>query len=251
MVAPTGARRTKREHPALPITPEEIAETASACASAGATALHLHVREADGRHSLDPGRYREAMAAVSEAAPGLAIQVTTERAGMVGEGEPRACLEALRPGWASLAVREASEDAADALYGFCAAEGVRLQHILFDAADAALLARRRAAGVVRPGQNEVILVLGAYAPPQEGAPDAMPARIAALGADTLWSVCAFGRAEQACLTRAAALGAASVRAGFENNLQRPDGALWRDNADAVAALKTALEAAMQTAEARA
>ena len=79
MVAPTGARLSKSDHPGLPISPEEIAQTAKASALAGAHALHLHVRDAEGRHSLDAGRYREAMAAVAEAVPGMAIQVTANR----------------------------------------------------------------------------------------------------------------------------------------------------------------------------
>ena len=35
-VAPNGARKTKADHPALPITPDEIGRTAAACAEAGA-----------------------------------------------------------------------------------------------------------------------------------------------------------------------------------------------------------------------
>jgi uncharacterized protein (DUF849 family) len=54
MVAPTGARRSKLDHPGLPISACEIALTARACADAGAGAIHLHVRDRSGGHSLDP-----------------------------------------------------------------------------------------------------------------------------------------------------------------------------------------------------
>lgn len=62
MVAPTGARRGKADHPALPVSIPEIVATAVACFAAGARAIHAHVRDAGGLHSLDPGLYRELLA---------------------------------------------------------------------------------------------------------------------------------------------------------------------------------------------
>ena len=67
MVAPNGARRMKADHPALPLTVAETVETAQACHAAGAGALHLHIRDAEGRHSLDAGHYREALQALRQA----------------------------------------------------------------------------------------------------------------------------------------------------------------------------------------
>ena len=61
IVAPNGARRTRDDHPALPVTIEQTVETAVACRQAGAGAIHLHVRDEKGRHSLDPGLYTEAV----------------------------------------------------------------------------------------------------------------------------------------------------------------------------------------------
>ena len=78
MVAPNGARRTKSDHPALPITIEELVETAMACQQAGADGLHAHVRDADGRHILDAGLYNELLAELNSATPDLYIQITTE-----------------------------------------------------------------------------------------------------------------------------------------------------------------------------
>ena len=45
-MAPNGARKTRQDHPALPITPAELAACAAACRDAGASMLHLHVRQA-------------------------------------------------------------------------------------------------------------------------------------------------------------------------------------------------------------
>ena len=64
MVSPTGARLTKADHPALPMSLDEIVEATVASAKVGANALHLHVRDADGAHSIDAGLYREALAAI-------------------------------------------------------------------------------------------------------------------------------------------------------------------------------------------
>ena len=81
--APNGARKTKADHPALPITPKELAATASDCLDAGASMIHLHVRDAQGRHSLDAELYRTAMSAIRRAVGDqLVIQVTSEAAGV-------------------------------------------------------------------------------------------------------------------------------------------------------------------------
>jgi uncharacterized protein (DUF849 family) len=43
---------TKADHPAMPITAAELAADARACVDAGAGAIHMHPRDADGRESL-------------------------------------------------------------------------------------------------------------------------------------------------------------------------------------------------------
>ena len=65
MVAPTGARRGKADHPALPVTLPEILNAAVACHAAGADGFHLHIRDDAGVHSLDAGRYRETLEALA------------------------------------------------------------------------------------------------------------------------------------------------------------------------------------------
>lgn len=243
MVSPTGARRMKADHPALPITIEETVAAAVACAAAGAEALHLHIRDDDGRHSLDADRYGEALAELGRAAPGLAVQITTEAGGLFDAEAQLDCVRRVRPSWASVAAREIDDAHAEPLYGFCAEQGVRLQHILYTPADVALLAERRRAGLVRPHQNEAIFVLGGYAAARAGRPQDLDLLLNAMPEPLRWSVCAFGGAEEACLLSAARRGAVSLRVGFENNIHRADGALWRDNAAAVASLRAALSAA--------
>jgi 3-keto-5-aminohexanoate cleavage enzyme len=75
-VAPTGAETAKESCPQLPTTPEEIAETASSCEAAGAAMIHIHVRDADHRPTLDLALLREWVAAV-RASSSLVVQLST------------------------------------------------------------------------------------------------------------------------------------------------------------------------------
>ncbi|MGR3761685.1 3-keto-5-aminohexanoate cleavage protein [Roseobacteraceae bacterium NS-SX3] len=241
MVAPNGARRSTADHPRLPVTPGEIAQTAAACQRAGAHALHLHVRGDDGCHSLDPGRYREALAAVAAAAPGMAVQITTESAGLYGPEDQFACLEALRPAAASVSVREmarAPEVAARA-YALCAETGTQVQHILYGLNCLRQLRAWYGDGTVPARMRDVIFVLGRYAPPLPAQPGGLGTFLtAASDLKLAWTVCAFGRNERACLLEAIGSGG-DVRIGFENNIETPDGALLADNAASVRALVSA------------
>ncbi|WP_418751113.1 3-keto-5-aminohexanoate cleavage protein [Frisingicoccus sp.] len=58
-VAVTGAWPTRQDNPALPVTPEEIAEDVYECWKAGAAVAHIHVRNDDGTPCTDFERYKE------------------------------------------------------------------------------------------------------------------------------------------------------------------------------------------------
>ena len=243
MVSPTGARWQKADHPGLPMTSGEIGVAARACFDAGAWALHLHVRDAAGRHSLDPGRYAEAMAAVREAAPAMAIQITTESGGIFGIADQAACLREVAPGWASVALREMECEvmAAARVYGEAAERGTVIQHILYRPGDVDRLFAWQRVGVVPAGKLQAIFVLGAYGG-RVARPGDLDAFLDRPGARALdWMVCAFGPGERACLTSALAQGG-KARVGFENNLWHPDGSLLQDNAQSVDLLVQAARA---------
>lgn len=55
----TGAEVTREQQPALPITPEEIAEAAYECYKAGASIVHVHARENDGTPTQSYEVYKE------------------------------------------------------------------------------------------------------------------------------------------------------------------------------------------------
>src|SRR5437764_4737120 len=69
--------RSPAAHPALPVTPEQQAVAAAESVAAGAGAIHLHVRGADGRESLAAGDVALALRAIRAAAPGIPVGVST------------------------------------------------------------------------------------------------------------------------------------------------------------------------------
>lgn len=247
-VAPNGARRTKADHPLLPTTADEIARCAADCARAGAAMIHLHVRDEARRHSLDADLYKRAIDATRRAAgDDLIIQITTEAAGAYQPPAQMQTVREVRPEAASLALRElcpapAGEAAYADFLAECADMGVWTQHILYSPDEVRRFADLRARGVIPETTSNALAVIGAY----RGGPPSAPALVDAFAdaareaGDCLWSVCAFGRSELSVLLHAAALGW-SVRTGFENNLEAPDGTPARDNADLVGILAAALE----------
>jgi uncharacterized protein (DUF849 family) len=69
--------RTPEAHPNLPVTPEQLAAEALAAHGAGAKAVHMHPKNADGVDSLLPEHVDAAVDAVRHAVPGLPLGVTT------------------------------------------------------------------------------------------------------------------------------------------------------------------------------
>lgn len=247
MVAPNGARLTQADHPALPITLDEIVQTAIACHEAGADGLHLHIRGPDGAHLLDVGQYQETLAALAEHCPSLTVQITTEAVGVYAPDMQRRV--ALETGCklVSVAVREICRDGlivAREFFSDCALQGIAVQHILYDVADAALLETALPEPQLRAPGLQLLFVLGRYSTTQESDPAELNPFLAwmqATGLQPDWAVCAFGRAETACLLAAARAGG-KCRVGFENNRLCADGHIARDNAERVAELAGLLAA---------
>jgi 3-keto-5-aminohexanoate cleavage enzyme len=99
-VAAVGAELTLEQQPNLPITPEQLAVDSAACAEAGASIYHLHVRDSEGRPTMDVERFRAAHEAIRQAS-NLIVQFTT--GGAVSDGpEARLAPLELRPEMATL-----------------------------------------------------------------------------------------------------------------------------------------------------
>jgi len=100
--APTGAIHTPTMSPALPVTPEEIAEAALGAAAAGAAIVHLHVRDPqDGHPVQDPGLFKEVLAVVKDRSD-VVINLTTGGAPWMRVEERVRPAEVFRPEVASL-----------------------------------------------------------------------------------------------------------------------------------------------------
>lgn len=238
MCAPNGARRSQADHARLPITPIELADCAESILDAGASMIHVHVRDDDGGHSLDADRYRKAVAAIRErVADKLVIQVTTEACGIYSSDQQMSLVRELHPEAVSVALRElcpdeASEPAAARFYQWMVDHDVMPQHILYDADDVVHFEALRNRNVIPDKKPFVLFVLGRYAENLTGDVAELDAFIDAVSEDVVWAVCCFGAAEHAAVLSALEQGG-HARVGFENNLRLPDGDQAEDNVDLV------------------
>jgi len=100
-VATTGSVPTREMNPHLPVTPEQIAESAVLCREAGASVIHIHARDVDGKPTLDPQVFAQIHRLVSERTD-LIVQISTGgRAGTDAEARA-AAVRLLQPEMASL-----------------------------------------------------------------------------------------------------------------------------------------------------
>lgn len=242
MVAPNGARRTPKDHPFLPVTHDEIIETAKACQIAGADGIHLHIRDARQAHLLDAAEYQVLLDRIAREVPDLYLQVTSEAAGRYEAADQIAMIKTLKPAHVSVALREMVRGpdewrVAQDFYEWAADACVDVQHILYTPDDVQTFVTGSESGRI-PGNHHLIqFVLGAYDGSQASQPEDIQQLLDPLLADTAhrfdWMLCAFGKEETACLAHAAKLGG-KVRVGFENSLWNADGSRARNNAERVA-----------------
>lgn len=248
-VAPNGGRRTKADHPALPIGPAELARTAVQCLEAGAAMIHVHVRDGEDRHLLDADAYATVIAAIkAEVGERLVIQITSEALGIYSPQEQMAVIRAVKPRAASLALREivpgtVDEKAFGDFLHWMKAERIAPQFIVYTPEEAVLLDGLRKRGVVPFEEPPVLYVLGRYSAGQTSVPqDIVPFLVPGQPVFQRFMVCAFGIHEAACTIAGGLLGG-GLRVGFENNLVLPDGTLAASNAELVTTARRGLEAA--------
>lgn len=250
MVAPNGARKGHAEHPNLPLTADALAIDARACQAAGAQAIHMHVRDENGRHTLDASRYLAAMECVRRTTgPEFVIQITTEAVGMFKPHEQIAVVRTVKPEAVSIATKElipdaASEADAATLYRWAHEQRIAVQHIVYAATEFDHLLDLIGRGIIPGKRHSVIFPLGRYATDQESDPAELAPFVAKVrdsgGAARFdWWVCAFGASETASLVAAAAMGG-HCRIGFENSFFNADGTRAESNAERVSDLRGAL-----------
>ena len=237
-VAPVGAEVTRDNHPGVPYTPAEIAAASLESVEAGASVVHLHAREPDGKPSGDPKLFAEAIAAIRlKAKPvimvstGGAVWMTIEERTRALEAGPDMCsLETGSMNFGDdlfLTSRPDSISSAKLAYG----KGIVPEIELFDVGHSVAAARMLKEGHLR-GPLNVNLVVGVPGG-IDAVPEAIPALLRPLPEDVRWSVTAIGRHQRRMLSIAILMGAAGVRVGFEDNVYLRKGQLARSNAELV------------------
>jgi len=249
-VAPNGARKTKADHPAIPITPAELAQTAQGCLEAGAAMIHLHVRDEQGRHTILPRYYEPALQAIEDAVGDRMIaQVTSEAAGIYRREDQVRAIRDLMPNCVSLAIRElipdeSAWDDAQRLMTELADHDSLVQFIVYTPEEVAAYYELIERGVI-PGQPALLLfVLGRYSETLATADDLAP-YIEANRGNHRWMCCAFGHHEQAIMVEVAQRGG-HARVGFENNLFLSEDRRATSNRELVAAVRESARAAGRT-----
>lgn len=86
--------RTPDEHKDLPVRPEQLAAAAVEAVQAGAQAVHMHPKTADGRDSLLPDPVAAAVTAVRAVLPDTPLGVTTGYWALPDAGQRLAAIEA-------------------------------------------------------------------------------------------------------------------------------------------------------------
>ncbi|RKF18527.1 3-keto-5-aminohexanoate cleavage protein [Alginatibacterium sediminis] len=234
-VAPNGARKTKQDHPRLPLSAHELAVEAENCMNAGASMIHLHVRDENGKHSIEPIYYRPVIAAIRErVGDGLIIQATTEAVGQYTTEQQMAMVHDLKPEAVSLAIKElcpvGTEQRAEKFFKWLVDSQISAQYILYSVADIERFINLHALGVIPNKRPSILLVLGRYSRDLSSEPSDLLEFLHALaGFSCEWSVCAFGAEESDCMALAAKHGG-HARIGFENNMLMQDASLASTNA---------------------
>jgi uncharacterized protein (DUF849 family) len=261
MVAPNGARKGLADHPNLPILPEAIARETAACIAEGAQAIHLHVRDDAGKHTLDAARYLAATDAIKRAVgSNVIVQITTEAVGIFSPTEQVAVVRATAPEAVSIATKELIPDAsaesiAADLYRWAYAQRIAVQHIVYSVEELDRLLDLIARGIVPGHRHSLIFPLGRYVANQESDPAELVPFVAKLkeqgsSSTFIWWACAFGAAETTSLVAAAALGG-HCRIGFENSFLNADGSRAASNAERVADLQASLHGVCRAPSSRA
>jgi len=232
-VAPVGAELRPDQTPYLPLTPQQLGETAAACQAAGASIIHVHCRTDDGENTHAVARFRDAMQAI-RANSDLIVQFST--GGAIGmTPEERAAPLELRPEMATLTCGtvnfgdEIFENGFPLMRGILRAMeryAVTPELEVFDLGHLANAKRLAEEGLLQlPRHVDFVL----------GVPGGLDASVEHLVACTLglpegctWSVAAIGRMQLPMATAAIAMGG-HVRVGLEDNIWYTKGRLARND----------------------
>ncbi len=240
--AVTGSRPTKADNPAVPYTPQEIADAALDCWRAGAAVAHIHVRDPHtGKPSSEISLFQEVLERI-RAESDMLVNLTTSGLNIRGPGALEKRLEPveLHPDLCSLDI--GSLNFSDQVFsnppefGELAARrmfsaGVKPEIEVFDTGhidQAADLVRRGL--VAAPAYFQLCMGVRWGIP---ATPENLLFMHSKLPDGVVWSVLGVGRAQLPMITLGILLGG-HIRVGFEDNLYIQKGVLAESNAQMVA-----------------
>jgi len=228
-----GGRR-RDDHPGVPVTPAELALSAAAAVAAGAEAVHVHPRGADGRESLRAADIGAAVAAIRDACPGVPVGVSTGL--WITGGDPEA-REAAVAEWASLpaaarpdfASVNLSEPGPGLLAGVLGAAGIEAEAGVWSVEDVETLV------ATGPGAGWFRILVEIMRPPARGAAATADKVLGALAEAGVPQPRLLHGEGQTCWPLVAHAGRRGLptRIGLEDTAVRPDGGLARSNAELV------------------
>src|SRR6201994_2380510 len=253
----TGNLTRPDQSPYLPITPQQIADSALEAAEAGAAIAHIHVRDpATGVPSMEIDLYRDVMDRIRARNNDLIINLTTGPGGrfVPSEADPKAAgpgttliapekrvehVELLRPDICTLDLNTMNSGGevvintprnVRVMAERMKAAGVLPEIELFDSGDCHLARDMLADGSLK-GPGLFSLVLGVkYG--FSATPETMFYARSLLPPGAIWSGFGIGRAELPMVAQAFLLGG-HVRVGMEDNLYMSKGVLAKTNAELV------------------
>jgi uncharacterized protein (DUF849 family) len=273
--AVTGSIHTPSMSPHLPVTPQQIADSAIGAAKAGAAILHLHARNPEtGRPSSAPEVYRQFLPIIRDGCDGI-INITTggglgmtldERLAAAKWAEPE--IASMNMGslnfnisGAGARIREFKNDWEQPYLEMTkdfilsntftqiergmtelGALGTRFEFECYDVGHLYNLAHFADRGIVKPPYfvQAIFGILGGIGPEHENLMHMKSTADRLFGTDYYLSVLAAGRHQLPFVTMGAIMGG-NVRVGLEDNLYLGKGQLASSNADQVAKIRRILE----------
>jgi 3-keto-5-aminohexanoate cleavage enzyme len=231
----TGADVFRENNPNIPYTTAEVAQSSIEAAAAGATIVHLHVREDDGTPSGRPELFKEVISRIREQSDVITM-VSTGGANDMTIEERTTGLEA-KPdlsGVESGSMNFGDETfitpppAARGIIKRALDAGIGLEVEAFDVGHVATAVRWVEQGVI-PSPMQINLVFGVPGG-IDAAPAALVAMLRPLPPETFWTVTCVGRNHHRMLALALLYGAPGIRTGLEDAVYISRGVLAPSNA---------------------
>jgi len=239
-VAVTGADVFRENNPNIPYTTQEIAESSIEASQAGATVVHLHVREDDGTPSGRPELFKDVMQRIRAGSDLLTMVSTGGSADMTIE-ERTTGLEA-KPdisGVESGSMNFGDDTfitppkAARGIIERALGAGIDLEVEAFDVGHVVSAVRWVEEGIL-PAPLRINLVFGVPGG-IDATPEALAAMMRPLPSDAFWTVTCIGRHHPRMLALALLNGAPGIRTGLEDVAYLRKGVLAPSNAALVEA----------------